>query len=94
MDLPNDEIVTLGAYIEDLLSQEEFNTLVRYVQLTAYQNFQSTAPSDKEGRELAYAEFNGLRNFLDQMMTIVHRRDELIKELETPSSSDDAYPDE
>lgn len=89
MDLTNDEVLTLGAYCDALMNDEHFNTLARLAEVSAFQAFANTAANDKDGRERAYAEFNGFRNFLEQMRALVEMRKELLEE-PTPSSDDDA----
>ena len=91
MDLTEQEILTLGEYCGALMEEAHFNTLVRLSELSAFQAFSNTAASDKEGRERAYAELNGLRNFLAQMLSLVKSRDDLLEAYaSTPSSDDDA----
>jgi hypothetical protein len=90
VSLSDTDIITLGTYCSAIMKDEHFNTLVRMSELSAFQAFSNTAATDKEGRERAYAELNGLRNFLAQMLSLVTQRDELLEELATPSSDDDA----
>ena len=95
MNLSNDDTMTLGDYCENLFGEEAFNTLVRHAEQSAFQSFQNTPPNDKSGREQAYFELNGLRNFLGMMEAIMNRRDEILQEIEASlSSSDDAIIDE
>lgn len=91
MDLTEAEVLALGEYCGGLMSHEHFNTLSRLAELNAFQSFSNTAAEDKDGRERAYAELTGLRNFLAMMLSLVERRDALLEEMiSTPSSDDDA----
>lgn len=84
------ETLALGAYCETLLSDEFFNQLVREYELSTFQNFQSSAPSDVAGREALYHEFNGVSTFIASMANAVEARDNLLKPA-APSSDDDAF---
>jgi hypothetical protein len=87
--ITENEVMLLGAYCSELMKNEDFNRLTQLAELSAFQAFQSTAPSQVKEREQAYLELMGLRNFLAMMAEIVGRREDLLAEQQLEAPSDD-----
>lgn len=91
--MTEDELIVLGDYCEDLMKQENFGTIIGLFEKQTVQHFLNTAQHDKEARETVYASFNGVRDLMGLMTSIVEQKNAIIaKENQAPSDDTDALP--
>jgi hypothetical protein len=93
--LTEQETISLGEYSQDLLNQDNFNTLVKLFEQQVSHDFLQTKPEEKQKREGIYASYVGFAEFLGLMTALVKAKDALLKanELELPED-EGALPQE
>jgi hypothetical protein len=89
VNVTDDEVVALGDFCETLLQQPSFNHLVALREDDLAKTILSTAPHEKDIREAAHASYNGLREFLGVMKSLVDRKRVLTETSEPDLSPDD-----
>lgn len=87
--MTENDVITLGEYCENLLSQEHFATLVKQYETQTIEHLLSTAPEEKERREDLYASMTGVRDFLGLMKFFVTKKEQLIEEQNEQALSED-----
>lgn len=86
--MTDDELIELGLYCEDLLSQEHFNVLARQFDLQCFEHMMGTEAHETKKRESIFATRTGLRDFLGHLRAVVDQKDEILKRYEAPSDED------
>jgi hypothetical protein len=84
-----DEQIELGEYAENLMSQGYFNVLVQQFEHGCFQEMMSTEPKAVKEREGVFAQFHGLKSFLDLMRARSDAKDRIL-ELRKALSEQDA----
>jgi hypothetical protein len=88
--LTDDDIIMLGTYCEGLLREELFNVLVKQFELNCFDHMMSSAAHETKKREGVFATYQGLKDFLGLMITVVAQKNKLTEE----PSAKDAQEDE
>jgi len=86
--LTDEEIVSLGLYAEDLLSQDYFRVLRQQFELQCFAHFMSTAPKDKMEREGVYQQYQGAKDFLAHITACAQQKDQILERIKALSEQD------
>lgn len=88
--MTEDELIMLGDYCEDLLSQECFNFVAQQFHQQCFEHFMSS--DTKEDRERVYARMGGQQDFLSHMRAYVTQRDAIYQHNRALSDEDAHIP--
>jgi hypothetical protein len=90
--MTEDELIALGEYCEQLLSQDYFATLVQHFDMQCYQQMMVSEPHEKMKRESAYNEYRGCKAFLDHLKAFVDQKNATLARNAAPSQEDAHIP--
>jgi hypothetical protein len=90
--MTEDELIALGEYCEQLLSQDYFATLVQQFDAQCYTQMMESEPHEKMKRESVYCEYRGCKAFLDHLRAFVDQKNQTLQRNAAPSQEDAHIP--
>jgi hypothetical protein len=76
--MTDDEIIELGQYSEDLLSNYQFNNLAVHFEQSVIRDMLRTEAHELKKREGIYASFLGFKEFLECARAVIAAKDKLV----------------
>jgi hypothetical protein len=98
--MTDEELIDLGTWCEELLSEERFRRVVEEFEQQCFQHFITTTPKDKMERESIYLQCQGAKDFLAHVRAYAEQKDIALKRIEAlsqdaqeedESTDDDGY---
>jgi hypothetical protein len=87
--MTEDEVISLGQYCENLLTQDNFTMLVKQFETQTIEHLLTTNADEKQKREDIYASISGVRDFLGLMRFFVDKKNQIIEEQDNKALSED-----
>lgn len=86
--MDQDTVLHLGEFSERLLGDTDFNTITQMFEAQALTSLLSTKRADTDTREELYATIQSVRDFLNFMLELVRKKQELETPVEVDTTDD------